>query len=47
MAWNEIALTVLGSILASNGLWGLIAKLGEKKSATNSVKTQTSVSSFK
>lgn len=35
MTWYEIALTVLGSILASNGLWGLIAKLGEKKSATN------------
>jgi len=35
MTWYEIALTVLGSILASNGLWGLIAKLTEKKSATN------------
>lgn len=35
MAWYEIALTVLGSILASNGLWGWIAKRSEKKSDRN------------
>lgn len=35
MTWYEIALTVLGSILASNGLWGLVAKVTEKKSDRN------------
>jgi hypothetical protein len=35
MQWYEIALTVLGSILASNGMWGLIAKVADKKSDKN------------
>jgi len=35
MTWYEIAFTVLGSILASNGLWGLVAKVTEKKSDRN------------
>ena len=35
MQWYEIALTVLGSILASNGVWGLIDKLTDKKSDKN------------
>lgn len=35
MTWYEIVITVVCSILASNGLWSLIAKLTEKKSATH------------
>ena len=35
MTWYEIALTAAGAILGSNGLWALIAKLTEKRSATN------------
>jgi len=32
MQWYEIALTVLGSILASNGLWSLISRIVDKRS---------------
>lgn len=32
MQWYEIGLTVIGSILASNGLWGLISRILDKRS---------------
>ena len=32
MEWYEIALTAIGAILASNGLWALLAKILDKHS---------------
>ena len=34
MSWSEIALTVVCSILASNGLWGFLSTRKSKKSNT-------------